>query len=206
MAADSAQTHRERQTAATRRLLLDAAHELLEEKGYDGATMRELAARAGVGVGTAFKHYPAKDSLVLAVYRDELYAAADALFDSLPEEGIAAQFLHLVNGLYAFFDARPALTRVMVTEASGLENESAEHSLRQFGEFAGEVYKLVEAAQGTGELRPDVDCEDVTAALCSFYYVGLVDGFTSPSVGVDARVARVGRLVRQHLRGVEAQP
>ncbi len=199
-------THRERQKAETRRLLLDAAHRLLDEKGYDGTTMRELAARAGVGLGTAFKHYPAKGSLVIAVYRDELYTAADALFDSLPADGLESQFLHLVEGLYSFFAARPALTRVMVTEATEQTGESAELSVSQLGEFMTEVRKLIDAAQSRGELRADVNAEVVAGAFFSFYYAGLVEGFTFPQVGVEVRMERFGRLVRQHMQGIAAEP
>ena len=44
--------------AETRRLILDAAYGLFEEKGFHQATMRELAARAGVSLGAIFQHFP----------------------------------------------------------------------------------------------------------------------------------------------------
>jgi len=204
MTASAEPNYRAQQKAETRRLLLDVARELLREKGYDGMTMRQLATRAGVGLGTAFKHFPAKGSLVIAVYRDEIYVAADAMFDSLPAKGIEAQLVHLVRCLYSFFSKRPALTRAMVNEATGLDGESAELSLRQMGEFLAEVRKLLEAARSNGELRVNLDLDDAVSAFFSFYYAGLVAGFTVPGVGVDERVARVARLLRQHMLGMAA--
>ncbi len=47
-------TRREKNREETRRVILDTAYALFEEKGYEKMTMRELAARAGVGLGTIF--------------------------------------------------------------------------------------------------------------------------------------------------------
>ena len=57
----------------TRRRLYDAAVELITERGYDEATLRDVAGAAGVSVGLLYKYFPSKRAVVLALY-DELSA------------------------------------------------------------------------------------------------------------------------------------
>jgi AcrR family transcriptional regulator len=57
--------------------LLDAAAEVFVESGVD-APVRVIAARAGVGMGTIYRHFPTRADLVIAVYRHQVEACADA--------------------------------------------------------------------------------------------------------------------------------
>ncbi|MEP7764403.1 TetR/AcrR family transcriptional regulator [Sanguibacter sp. 25GB23B1] len=57
--------------------LLDAAAAVFVTSGVD-APVREIAARAGVGVGTIYRHFPTRPELVVAVYRHQVEACADA--------------------------------------------------------------------------------------------------------------------------------
>ena len=82
--------------------ILEAAREVFAEEGID-APISEIAARAGVGVGTIFRRFPHKDELIVALLEDrarQLLAAADAAlasddpglaFRRLIEEGVATQ-------------------------------------------------------------------------------------------------------------------
>src|ERR1700741_1334531 len=54
----------------TRRKIYDAALELFREKGFEEATMRDIAAKAGVALGGAYYYYTSKDAIVLAFYRE----------------------------------------------------------------------------------------------------------------------------------------
>lgn len=57
--------------------LLDAASAVFVTAGVD-APVREIAARAGVGIGTIYRHFPTRSELVVAVYRHQVEACADA--------------------------------------------------------------------------------------------------------------------------------
>ncbi|WP_207404490.1 TetR/AcrR family transcriptional regulator [Rathayibacter sp. SD072] len=57
--------------------LLDAAAAVFVESGVD-APVREIAARAGVGMGTVYRHFPTRPELVVAVYRHQVEACAEA--------------------------------------------------------------------------------------------------------------------------------
>ena len=57
--------------------LLDAASAVFVTSGVD-APVREIAAKAGVGVGTIYRHFPTRPDLVVAVYRHQVEACAEA--------------------------------------------------------------------------------------------------------------------------------
>ena len=57
--------------------LLDAAAAVFVTSGVD-APVREIAAKAGVGMGTIYRHFPTRSDLVVAVYRHQVEACADA--------------------------------------------------------------------------------------------------------------------------------
>src|SRR6185437_1883483 len=52
----------------TERKILDAALGMFRTKGFDEATMRDIATSAGVATGAAYYYYPSKDAIVLAFY------------------------------------------------------------------------------------------------------------------------------------------
>jgi len=68
---------------ATRRRLYDTAIELIAERGYEGATLRDVAARADVSSTLLYRYFPNKRAVVLALY-DELSEAFAAKAAALP--------------------------------------------------------------------------------------------------------------------------
>jgi AcrR family transcriptional regulator len=98
--------------------VLDAAHALLEENGFDGFTAQEVAARSGVSIGAIYERFGNKESLLRAVHErlmDSMSAAGEAIDDPAgaddgPAEAIAAAvaaMAHLMN------DNRKALRAFM---------------------------------------------------------------------------------------------
>ena len=87
----SAPTHDKplrKDAARNREKLLAAAVELFAERGTEGS-LEEVAKRAGVGIGTLYRHFPTRDALVEAAYRNEvaqLRAAADELLAEQPAD------------------------------------------------------------------------------------------------------------------------
>jgi AcrR family transcriptional regulator len=59
---------RTRKGEATRRRALEAALSLFRRRGFDGATMRDIAGAAGLSLGAAYHYFPSKDALVMAYY------------------------------------------------------------------------------------------------------------------------------------------
>src|SRR5512132_2699119 len=72
---------------ATRRRIVDAAHQLHIEQGVAATSWDEIAARAGVGVGTVYRHFPSLDELAPACG-----AVVSEVIALPPAEAVAAAF------------------------------------------------------------------------------------------------------------------
>ena len=88
----------------TRSRILAAALDVFRERGFHAATMREIAAAAGVAVGAAYYYFDSKDALVMAFYaqaQDEMAAALDEI---LKESGTFEQRLRgIIGQKFAYF-------------------------------------------------------------------------------------------------------
>lgn len=82
--------------------LLAAAAAVFVESGVD-APVREIAARAGVGVGTVYRHFPTRPALVVAVYRHQVEACAEAGPRLLAESATAEAALRAWVALFVEF-------------------------------------------------------------------------------------------------------
>ena len=90
---ESGEPPQQRKSDETRKRILHAALLTFQERGFEAATMREVAAAAGMAVGAAYYYFPAKDAIVLAFYEgaqqamrptlDAVLAQSKSLEDSL---------------------------------------------------------------------------------------------------------------------------
>ena len=109
------------------RALLEAAAQVLEREGLDGATTDRIAARAGVSVGSLYQYFPGKEAIVLALAREHARETGRALAPVLAGwERAAARpggarvdevLGPLVSGVAAAHRTRPGLHRVLFEEA-----------------------------------------------------------------------------------------
>lgn len=89
----AAPTTRAEAKARTRKRLLDAATAVFAEKGFAGATVDEIAGRAGHTVGALYSHFAGKDDLFLTLIDDHVahhLASVDEILSGAPEGGHAA--------------------------------------------------------------------------------------------------------------------
>lgn len=82
---------------ATRRRLFETAVALIGERGYEAATLRDVAARAGVSTGLLYRYFPSKRAIVLALY-DELSGAYARDAAELPTGKWRDRFITALEG------------------------------------------------------------------------------------------------------------
>lgn len=108
---------RERNKAQKMRKIRRAARELFLEKGYDTTTTREIARRAGVGLGTLFTYAADKRDLLFLIFNDELEEVAETAFEEIPATAaFIDQLVHVFREFYGFFARQPHLARFMLRE------------------------------------------------------------------------------------------
>ncbi|SBN64680.1 transcriptional regulator, TetR family [Curtobacterium sp. 9128] len=139
---------RRRDVERNERAILDAAGGVFAASGV-GAPVREVAAAAGVGVGTLYRHFPTRSDLVVAVYRHQIVAcveAGPALLASEPTPFVAV--LRWVHRFVDFLGTKHGLARVWEGDADGF---TALHSLF-IDELVPVLGRLLEAARDSGEV------------------------------------------------------
>jgi AcrR family transcriptional regulator len=141
-----------------RDLLLASAVRAFSEKGLD-ASLDAIAKDAGVGIGTLYRHFPTREALIEAAYRNELAAVCDAASDLLgslpPVEAARAWMDRFIDYMTAKIGMAEALRAVI---ASGPYAHSRER-------LNAVIEQLMSAAAATGEIRSDVKPDDVLISL-----------------------------------------
>ncbi|HUA63266.1 MAG TPA: TetR/AcrR family transcriptional regulator [Verrucomicrobiae bacterium] len=100
---------------ATAHKILDAALELFRERGFDAATMREIAVKAEVATGAAYYYFPSKDALVLAFYQRSC-AEMQPLIESALHgvRGLEARLRQLIRVKFDYFATNRAVLRALL--------------------------------------------------------------------------------------------
>ncbi len=153
-----------------RERLVEAAKAVFAEAGVD-ASLEAIARRAGVGIGTLYRHFPTRDAVVEAVYRRELQQLGDAA-QRLAAERPPGEALHEWMGVFVEYIAAKKLI------ASALAVPGADRSelyATAGATMTGAMADLVARAKAAGDIRPDADPDDLLRALLGFTY-----GNTSP--------------------------
>jgi AcrR family transcriptional regulator len=137
--------------------LLAAALAAFGEQGADTASLEEIARRAGVGIGTLYRHFPTRQALLEAVYRDQVDALAVRAADLMQAESPGAALAQWLRALVMFGSTKRSLTTALL-ETLDKESEllsSAGAVLRE------STMKLLVRAQQAGVARTDVKGTDV---------------------------------------------
>ena len=133
--------------------LLDAAAAVFVSSGV-AAPVRDIAAKAGVGMGTIYRHFPTRADLIIAVYQHQVDACAEAgpvlLAGSSTPHAALAQWVDL---FVDFLITKHGLAAALQSDKARFETLHAYFLDRLVPVCA----QLLDAAAAAGEIRPDVD-------------------------------------------------
>ena len=137
--------------------LLEAAAEAFVASGVD-VPMRDIAAKAGVGVGTIYRHFPTRSDLIVAVYRHQVEAGAQAgpallATSSTPHAALASW----INLFVDFLVTKHGLAAALQSDAAAFETLHAYFLDRLVPVCA----QLLDAAAAAGEILPDMDAYEL---------------------------------------------
>jgi AcrR family transcriptional regulator len=172
--------------------LVSAALAAFTEHGTDDVSLEEIARRAGVGIGTLYRHFPTRQSLLEAVYEGQieaLRAEAEELSASrAPAEALEA-WLHAMVGFSA--TKRSLVSAIMAEIGKESEVVSACSTV-----VRASVDRLLAQAQAAGEVRADVSSGDVLRLVHAISMTA--DRATDPS--------QTGRMIALVVDGLRTQP
>ena len=214
--APSSSIPKRRQTKASRgasaevqrHAIANLAEAIFAERGYAGATIRVVAARAGCSVGQIYKLYPNKLELYRAILEGRMGKLAEVLDETMAEPTSVCERLdRIVRATLLFFQENSAFFRIYSQEADlRLPPGSRRHReriarLRQHG--LDRVAELIRAGQDNGELRRDLDPADATVSL-----FGMVKGHAAERFWHGAETpleAQAAPILELFLRGARSE-
>jgi len=173
-----------------RELLLTAAKAAFADLGADAA-LEEIARRAGVGIGTLYRHFPTREALIAAVYAREIAQLA-ASADALLAQGSAGEALEAWLDLLIDY---MATKRVMAPALRADPGEGSKLYASTGATILPSLERLTEAARAAGDIRSDIGFEDILRMMS-----GLSLGYEQPGWDAGAR-----RLLSVMMAGLRAK-
>lgn len=144
-------------------------------------SMRAIAREANVGIATLYRHFPTRESLVDAVYRDQvvrLTTGARGLLDAHPPAVAMRRWMDMFGEWVA------TKSGMLGTLAAMVESGAIAHAETR-DELLAAVNAILDAGRTAGDLRSDVPAEDIAASLIGIFTV-------APP---PAQAAQAGRLL-----------
>jgi AcrR family transcriptional regulator len=149
-----------------RERVLEAAKAVFSAGGPD-ASLEAVARRAGVGIGTLYRHFPTRESLYEAVYRREVQQLGE-LAEQLKSEAAPVDALRRwLRSNVEFVATKKGMSAALALAVQG----SSELSAYSFDRLTKAVGALLDRAVAAGEIRSDVGPEDVLRTLVGMCYM-----------------------------------
>jgi AcrR family transcriptional regulator len=151
---------KEKQRKEREQLILQAAEDVFQEKGYYDASMDEIAARVGIAKGTIYTHFPGKEELVLAIFERDMRKflhGVDGVIDAEPTP--QAKLEALLQFIYTGLNSK--LTGLLSTMYNGvdlkrmiIEKGSCVHELWAY--LVTRTTQLLEEGKALGEFDSSI--------------------------------------------------
>src|SRR5215216_6084249 len=172
----------EARKAATRERIAVAALDQVADGGYASAAIHAVAARAGVAIGTVYRHFPSKAELFAEVFRRASQRELDVLVQVVGEDGrlVEERIAAAVEAFCRRALAGPVLAYALIAEPVDPAVESERLRLR-IG-YRDAFARVLEDGAASGELRPH-DTRTVAAAIVGALAESLVGPLSAVNGG-----------------------
>jgi len=195
---------RERRKLQTRERIRAAAAELFTRKGYAAATMRDIARRAHVGLGTLFNYAQDKRDLVFLIFNEELNAVTDVAL-AAPRAGqpLVDQLIAVFRVHYRWLAGKPALARILLQELtfySSGKQAATFHGIRK--RLIDGLEQLVLASQKEQKVRADENAGVIARHVFFVYSASLRWWIAAPQPDPGKGIADLRRLLKLQFEGL----
>jgi AcrR family transcriptional regulator len=182
--------------------------DLFSKHGYETATIRQIAKRAHVALGTLFNYAQDKRDLIFLIFNEELAAVTDEAMKAMQaQERLLEQLLSLCRPHYKFFAKNPALSRILLKDMTFYSEG------KQAAEFQGIRRRLlagledaVRAAQQDRQIRSDEDATIIARHIFLVFAGALRWWIASPRPDPRKGLADLKRLFELQINGLRSSP
>jgi AcrR family transcriptional regulator len=169
----TASTEVRKKSDETRARILEAALAVFRERGFERATMREIATAAGVAVGAAYYYFDSKDAIVMAFYvqsQGEMRRAIDLRLDE--SRTLEERLRAIIGEKFSYFGPNRRLLGALSAHAD------PEHPLSPFSQATAAIREedvaLFERAAGDSKVKLPASVAPYLARLLWMYQMGLI--------------------------------
>ncbi len=155
---------------ANRESILEAARQLFAEKGLS-AEIREIAERAGVGVGSLYRHFDSRDGLITAVRQAAAEELAQRLNVAAEREDLRVALREMIHASAALLERFGFLTEVVLR---GQIDELPNHKREAPPHLTDPIAAVLQRGIEDGSFRSDLDVAVALAALASIFQSGML--------------------------------
>ncbi|MFN8095792.1 MAG: TetR/AcrR family transcriptional regulator [Vicinamibacteria bacterium] len=185
-----------------RQRIRQATRELFSAHGFEAATLRRIAERARVGLGTLFQYARDKRDLTFLLFNEDLARLVDeAIAASSRESRVLDQVMAMWEPHYRFFAKDPVLCRILLRDmyfytAGGEALRFSETA----GRLRGHLASVVAAARERGDLARSASAADLSALLFAAFESAVRDWMREEAPVAGDGLATLRRRVRLLLR------
>ena len=148
-----------------REKVLAAAAAAFGDAGLD-AQVEDVARRAGLGVGTVYRHFPTKDALIAALAEAHFAQIADIVEQAAPADDAWRAFAGAI-----WQGAETTAGNVALCEIIGGHPRAVETAATGQRRLGAAIARLIDGARAQGTIRDDVTVQDVQTMMCGFGHV-----------------------------------
>ncbi len=196
---------REQKKQQTRKAIVDAAINLFTEKGFEQTSMDELARVAGVGKGTIYGYFKAKEEIFLAYCEAEIDFAFAALDRKLDEDApLVDQLVASMMGQITFVTANREFGRIFAREMTFPGDNTRLRSRDLDVRYLNKLGAVLARAQQRGELPAECDLLLLIAHLHALYILVLSSLYGGDVTSLENAEIFIRALVLQALHGPAA--
>lgn len=198
---------RERNKARKLEKISRAARALFIRRGYDATTLRQIAAKAGVGLGTLFSYASDKRDLLFLIINDDIEAMNARAFAEAPRDApLLERLVGIFRTFFEFFGRQPNLSRIILKE---LTFYSAGPQAQRFQSGRMQVLtrlaEMIRAAQRAGEIGSGEDPREIAYTIFSIYAAEIRQWLGGAAPDLEEGLVALRRHFRLLLAGLDAR-
>lgn len=194
-----------RRTETRNRIRL-AARSVMRRESFAAATIRAIAAEAGVAAGSVVAHFGSKEDLLFSIFHEDIAALVEAAFARAESGGTLDARLRLLGeSMLRGYAADPGVSADFLRHALLVGGAWGERFRHQVHESAMRIAGWYTTAAADGEIRPEIDLEAAVLIFLSAYYFLLLDLVRTGFSELDAALRNWTRILDLHLEGIRRE-
>jgi len=184
------------------------ATRLFAERGYEGASMGDLAERVGLRKASLFHHFPSKDVLYATVLSQLIESVQRAVLAAAQSEGSFTERLDVLSdAITATLSAQPYVARLMVREVMDWGPLMRQGLGRTIQDVLAAALEFARAGQRAGEFNPEMDPSQAIVSIVGIHFMpfligDVIEGFIGISPFHASFLDARKTAVREHVRGL----